>query len=485
MNSCKHGIRAEKLVLANEPKDWILDLTSKWVEYYQPQSPGRQALLDRAVMATVHHERSKRYLAGTLGEQVRTAERNYDRQQQDVVLHYVELLKTEPSAAVRRLKHSAAGCRWLISEFLLLQNEWIAEGYLVSSRRDHATRILGYRPDDKADAQVYYLWYYTLASRTPRNEAMSELLADRKRMPDTLRNWFRKEGAPTPEESQDQVGTILKRELAALRALEKQLRTEVEEPARAAAGEKAMVLAPDEMALWLRYERMHDAMFHRSYGALERKESAGSELEHGPSAEPDPGPDSVDAAPPPGAIEALVEEAAAASAAGEERDENSEWDSRPVEDPPAAGGPVAAVEAEVERQTKRVATVALEATNVGALASEEPGPADRGGSRFFDKDGEWIEATSDAPGEVETVPATLGDEGVDGSQNEPENRSDDSAQTVEIMVGSVENSAPVRVRTEGDSGGALAGADTAPAVVAEELRGEGTPTTRLPLVAGD
>ena len=38
-------------------------------------------------MATVHHERSKTYLTGALGEQVRTAERNYDRQQDDVVLH--------------------------------------------------------------------------------------------------------------------------------------------------------------------------------------------------------------------------------------------------------------------------------------------------------------------------------------------------------------------------------------------------------------
>ena len=94
-NSCKHGMTAVKLVLANEPKDWILDLTAKWVDYYQPQSPGRQALVDRAVMATVHHERSKTYLTGTLGEQVRTAQRDYDQQQQDVVLHYVQLLTTD------------------------------------------------------------------------------------------------------------------------------------------------------------------------------------------------------------------------------------------------------------------------------------------------------------------------------------------------------------------------------------------------------
>jgi len=32
---------AQKLVFSNEPKGWILDLTAKWVEYYQPKSPGR------------------------------------------------------------------------------------------------------------------------------------------------------------------------------------------------------------------------------------------------------------------------------------------------------------------------------------------------------------------------------------------------------------------------------------------------------------
>ena len=114
-NACKHGMTAVKLVLANEPRDWIVDLTTRWLDYYQPESPGRQALVDRAVMATVHHEHSKTYLTGTLGEQVRTAQRDYDQQQQDVVLHYVQLLTTEPATAVRRLKQSAAGCRWLIS----------------------------------------------------------------------------------------------------------------------------------------------------------------------------------------------------------------------------------------------------------------------------------------------------------------------------------------------------------------------------------
>jgi hypothetical protein len=53
---------------------------------------------------------------------------------------------------------------------------------------------------------------------------MAERLADRKRMPDTLRNGFRSEGAPTPEAAQAELGSILKKALEALRPLELQLR---------------------------------------------------------------------------------------------------------------------------------------------------------------------------------------------------------------------------------------------------------------------
>ena len=355
-NSCKHGMTAQKLVLANEPKDWILDLTARWLDHYQPQSPGRQALVDRAVMATVHHERSKTYLTGALGEQVRTAQRNYDQQQQDVVLHYVDLLTTDPATAVRRLKQSAAGCRWLICELQKFQGEWIDAGVSgVAAAPGRLAGSLGCRLDDPLDAEAYTLWYYNTAAHAPRTEWAVAHLADRSRMPDTLWKSFHPEGAPTPEAAQDELGLILKKPLDALKRLESQLKTEVEEPARAAAMEKAMLLAPAELALWLRYERMHDAMFHRSYGALERKEAPRPEPEAGPvpSAEPDLGPKDEEAAPPPGEIEVLVEEAAAASAAG---------------NIPAAEGPDTAVEADVERQTKRVVTVAPEAPDGGAAA---------------------------------------------------------------------------------------------------------------------
>ena len=87
-----------------------------------------------------------------------------------------------------------------------LIKEWSAAGFLVTSRRQHATRVLGSCPDDKADEQAYLLWYYNVGASNPRSEATAEKLADRDRMPDTLRNGFRKKGAPTPKECRDRIG---------------------------------------------------------------------------------------------------------------------------------------------------------------------------------------------------------------------------------------------------------------------------------------
>ena len=80
-------------------------------------------------------------------------------------------------------------------------------------------------------------------------------------------------------------------ELAAVREHAETLRLNFEDPDREAAVEKAMILAPAEMALWLRYEKMHDSMFHRAYNALERPEAAP------PEPEPMPDPDLHDDEP--------------------------------------------------------------------------------------------------------------------------------------------------------------------------------------------
>jgi hypothetical protein len=65
------------------------------------------------------------------------------------------------------------------------------------------------------------------------------------------------------------VDALATHELTLLRAREAWLRTHVEEPARAAALERARVLEGRELAV-LRNEQIHDQLFHRAYQALVR-----------------------------------------------------------------------------------------------------------------------------------------------------------------------------------------------------------------------
>jgi len=148
MNSCTHDLRAETLTLPGEPRDWVRELSAEWEHYYQPRSPGRRALVDRAVLATVHHKRSRHFLTGALDEQVRAAAFDFNVQQDNVMLHYRELLKADPAAAARGRNRSAGGCRYLISEWVSLDSELDTYGCWVTPRRAHATRLLGRRPED-------------------------------------------------------------------------------------------------------------------------------------------------------------------------------------------------------------------------------------------------------------------------------------------------------------------------------------------------
>ena len=328
INSYKHGLRAESLTLPNEPTAWVDELTAEWRNYYQPQSPGRCALLDRAVLATVHHKRSRCYLTGALSEQVRGAELAFNLQQHDLALHYMELLKSDPPAATRGLNRSAAGARQLLTEWQGLEADLCTNDHWSTSRREHASRLMGFRPEDPSDVGAFWFRYYNIAAREPRNEAALAALTGQGNSPDTLQ-WVRGGPPPKPQASREWLRLSLATELATLRAHEERLRTSFEDPDRAAAVEKAMLLAPDKMALWLRYERMHDSMFHKAYNGLERPEA-----------------DRPDAEPIPDADSQREENAASSPESGSGVEEATA----------TRQGPIVAAEAVVERQAKRVAT---------------------------------------------------------------------------------------------------------------------------------
>src|SRR4051812_3369332 len=87
MNAFVHGMRScnPASVLPNEDPAARLALLDRWDTYYADGAPATDTLVDRAVMATVHHQRSVRYVDATLGRQVRGAVGHYHRVQNATV----------------------------------------------------------------------------------------------------------------------------------------------------------------------------------------------------------------------------------------------------------------------------------------------------------------------------------------------------------------------------------------------------------------
>ena len=323
MNSCKHGLRSESLTLPGEPPEWVRELSAEWNDHYQPQSPGRRALVDRAVLATIHHKRSRRYLTGKLGVQARKVQLQFNDRQYDMAQHFMGLLKTDPITAHRGLLRSAEGCRTLLAEWKSLEVELEPSGWWITPRREHAARLMGCRPEDPNDVQAFWVRYYNLAAREPRSEEIQAELTTPKSWPVT-EAWPINGAPPTPKRSQEWLRGMVALRITELREHEEWLRTNFEDPDRASAEDEATLLDPKDMATWLRYERMHDSMFHRAYSALERREAPR------PDSEPIPDDDATrsdDAATTPVTGSATAEAAAAnaASALAVREPSGSRW----------------------------------------------------------------------------------------------------------------------------------------------------------------
>jgi hypothetical protein len=275
LNALKHGLRAEEFALPGEDCDELKRLTDEWVDYYEPRSPGERAALDRCVYATVQLKRCARYHVEAVAEQVRQAQEDWDRQQEDEVAELVELLKTEPEKAVRNLKRSTLGCRWLIEEWTNLLRPLDEGQFWLPSELDKAIRLSGESPDPaqyRTSHMAYFLAYYAYFCRQHRSEETIAWLTDSKRMPDTFRRDLNGGGPPDDKASRGVLQMIVAEELAALRATEARLRSEVEGPRRASLVHRSWLLEGPRGALLARYERMHDTAYHRAYTTLMKGE---------------------------------------------------------------------------------------------------------------------------------------------------------------------------------------------------------------------
>ena len=287
-NALKHGLRAEAFALSPDESEELKTLTDEWVDYYQPETPGLRATLDRCVLAVVQQKRCAQFQAARVGKQVREAVEGFDQDQQSRLDALTEGFHCDPETVVRHMKRFALGCRWLIAQWEGLQKKLDAKGCWTSrGDAERAIRLLGKRPETfRLDTDVYELnLFNTLAHEAP-NEAAVAWSRDPRNAPESLRETLAF-GLPSREDSIDALRAILDENLDALKEREERLRTNIEEPNRAGAADSAVLLMGPEGALFIRYEKMHDAAFHRAYKALLKGEETIAPKEAKPAA-PEP-----------------------------------------------------------------------------------------------------------------------------------------------------------------------------------------------------
>src|SRR5581483_1389416 len=94
-------------------------------------------------------------------------------------------------------------------------------------------------------------------------EALCRLL-EPEQVPDTIRPW-QANSEPDIADCRQFLAEAVEREIAMLKEREEQLRTEIEEPARAGAADRALVLEGEEGRKLHRYQVTAENDFHRAY----------------------------------------------------------------------------------------------------------------------------------------------------------------------------------------------------------------------------
>ena len=289
-NALKHGLRAEVLALPNEDPTVVEARSEAWNEFYQPQSPAAQHLVNQCVHATLLADRCQQFHGAQLEKQMREAPLKRLVSREDELERLEKLLITDPMRAVRDLQRTAHGCRWLIDRWQLLADALERDPFWTKADLDDAIHLSGRLPHVWCtDPDIYRLTVYTLLAHPDYEPEELRKLLDTKYVSRDLTVQVLGEKLPEPEQCRAGMREHVMAELDFLRQKEQVLREEIEEPLEAGLLDRSLILAdPHAARLFLRYHAESRSAFHRSYSELIRtlKRDAENVVEDEEVAEP-------------------------------------------------------------------------------------------------------------------------------------------------------------------------------------------------------
>jgi hypothetical protein len=285
MNACKHGMCARKVALPHEDPEAVDRRLGQWTESCRPADDMELYLVEQAVRASLSLDRCRDQHTALLAKQVREAPHEWERARQEEVERLKDLLADEPAAAVRELRRSAHGCRWLLGRWYELDRILVRDGRWCGPERDEATRLLGHRPEVDRIVEsetTFQTRLFNLLCHPEPSPVAIEWLCDPARRPESLQWTYRVDRLPGRAECMKALRDRMAGEVVALEELEEELRTTLDEPDRAEAATRALIPLDESKArLMLRYQATAENALYRAYNALKKarreREAAGED----------------------------------------------------------------------------------------------------------------------------------------------------------------------------------------------------------------
>jgi hypothetical protein len=271
-NAMKHGLRAEILPLPTEAPEVIQVRADSWNDFYQPQSPAAQHLVNQCVRATLLADRVDRAHNAVLTRQIRNAEADWDLDQDDRIAAMEKMLATDPAEAVRRLKQTGNGCLSLFTRWERLGEQLAKNGRWTGPERDEAIRLMGLDPSPEALQASPEAWltrlFNLMCRKNPAEDSVRWLLA---RVPEEHRATYRLDALPDAADALAGLREMVAGELSRLEEACERLGTERDDPDRDEAPARALVVQDAPTArLFLRYHSEARTSFHKAYSELVR-----------------------------------------------------------------------------------------------------------------------------------------------------------------------------------------------------------------------
>ena len=232
----------ETLTLPHEDPANLRRIENEWMTAYPCSSPIERGYLRQAMVAELEKRRVERARATVRADRVRTAVRDFEHQQEDEVSRCVGQFTDHCEYWLRHLLRSAAGCRWAIAKWEELHKKIVDDGTWYGADRITAIQLQGFSAllDQLCFyEQGYQTWLDCLVAQPNPKQRDIDLILDWRRVPKSMQDRDVQLWPGDPAASRARLKAIVDRELPPLKALEKTLREEYEEPAGGGPGDGA------------------------------------------------------------------------------------------------------------------------------------------------------------------------------------------------------------------------------------------------------